>query len=472
MQGYLYIRDITLHMISYTSQFQTKITEFSSISHINLNPGNRWIVLAGLLPWDEMVNTYKKKFSAAMGAGSINPRHIIGAFIIKHKLELSDEETLLTISENPYMQFFLGLEHYQPDMLFSPTLFVEMRKRLGDETFDAFSKTIIRIAHPDIDRQADNKKEVTPKRPKGKLKIDATVADQYITYPNDPGLVNEARIKTEKMVDELFELLRDRVKVKPRTYRKVAHKRYLQEAKKKKKSAVSVRKTIRVLLNCVKRNLDYIDQMVDQLEGSFPFSHKIQLELMVIHALYGQQQAMYDKREHQCDDRIVSITQPHVRPIVRGKQGKGVEFGAKLGLSLMDGFMTKDNLSWDAYNESQDLIKQAEAWKALFGYYPELIQADKIYATNQNRKWCKEKGIRLTASPKGKPRQQSAYQKARSKKEYAERNAIEGRIGNAKQAYSLNEIKARLKATSQTWIAATLFVMNISRMAAIMGATF
>ena len=272
-------------------------------------------------------------------------------------------------------------------------------------------------------------------------------------------MVNDARVKTERMVDDLFELLRDRIKVKPRTYRKVAHKRYLQEAKKKKKSEVSVRKALRVLLNCVKRNMGYIDQMLDQIEGPFPFAHRRLLELMVIHTLYDQQQGMYDKRAHQCDDRIVSISQPHVRPIVRGKQGKSVEFGAKLGLSVMDGFMTKDTLSWEAYNE-------------LFGHYPELIQADKIYATNHNRTWCKENGVRLTASPKGKPVPQSAYQKAKSKKEYAERNAVEGRIGNAKQAYSLNEIKAKLKSTSQTWIAATLFVLNLSRAANLMGWTF
>ncbi|MCP4458803.1 MAG: transposase [Cytophagales bacterium] len=105
----------------------------------------------------------------------------------------------------------------------------------------------------------------------------------------------------------------------------------------------------------------------------------------------------------------------------------------------MDGFMTKDTLSWEAYNESEDLIKQAEAYKVLFGHFPELIQADKIYATNHNRSWCKENRIRLPTTPKGRAIPKSAYQKAKSKREYAERNAVEGRIGNAKQAYSLNQ---------------------------------
>ena len=146
-----------------------------------------------------------------MGANSINPRHIIGAFIVKHKLGLTDEETLLTIRENPYMQFFSGLDHYQPDMLFSPSLFVEMRKRSGDQTFDEFSVAIMSIAHPSITQK---KGEVGTKelKPRGKLKIDATVADHYITCPNDPGLVNDARLKTERMIDDLFELLRDQLK--------------------------------------------------------------------------------------------------------------------------------------------------------------------------------------------------------------------------------------------------------------------
>ncbi len=181
---------------------------------------------------------------------------------------------------------------------------------------------------------------------------------------------------------------------------------------------------------------------------------------------------MYTQRTHQCDDLIVSISQPHVRPAVRGKQGRSVEFGAKLGLTVMDGFMRKETLIREAYNKSGDLVNQTEAYKVLFGYYPELIQADKVYATNHNRKWCKKNGIRITASPKGKPVPQSAYQKAKSRKKYTERNAVEGRIGNAKQAYSLNQIKARLKSTSQTWIAATLFVLKLSGAAALTGWTF
>jgi len=128
-------------------------------------------------------------------------------------------------------------------------------------------------------------------------------------------------------------------------------------------------------------------------------------EFWVIQTLNEQQRKMYQEKINRCDNRIVSISQPHVRPIVRGKQGKKVEFGSKLGLSLANGFVKGDTLSWDAYNESVDLKIQAEAYRTLYGYYPELILADKIYATNENRTWCKDNHIRLSATPKGPAKQ-------------------------------------------------------------------
>jgi IS5 family transposase len=109
MQAYLVYLIISLHMIQYTSQYQTKIDDFSSLHQLKLNPNNRWIQLSFILPWDNLVKIYSKKFNQSSGAKAISPRIIIGALIIKHKLNLSDEETLQTISENPYMQFFLGL---------------------------------------------------------------------------------------------------------------------------------------------------------------------------------------------------------------------------------------------------------------------------------------------------------------------------------------------------------------------------
>ena len=109
---------------------------------------------------------------------------------------------------------------------------------------------------------------------------------------------------------------------------------------------------------------------------------------------------MYEHRCHQIDARIVSITQPHVRPIVRGKAGRAVEFGAKLSASCAYGCVFLDHLGWDNFNESGDLVSQVEQFKRRFGHYPESVHVDQIYRTRANRAWCRERGIRISG-PQG-----------------------------------------------------------------------
>ncbi len=457
-------------MVHYISQYQQSFEEFNRLNHLKLNHENRWIQLGAHLPWDNLVKIFSLKFNVTQGAKSINPRIIIGSFIIKHKLNLSDEETLEIISENPYMQFFLGLRDFFSERLFSPTLFVEMRKRLGKDTFDKFTDELIKITNA-----KDIKQEGEEMPNKGKLKLDATVADQYISYPNDLGLVNEARIKLDTIIDILYEPLRTELVVKPRTYRLTAQKRYLIEAKKRQKNKVSVRKALRILLNCVSRNMRSIDMMLDVLEQKgikFKLPTKYYKHIWIISTFYNQQKMMYDNKINRCDDRIINLSQPHIRPIVRGKQGKKVEFGSKLGVSLANGYAKADTMNWNAYNESSDLPMQAQAYKTLYGYYPELIQVDKIYGTNANRTWCKDRNIRLTVATKGKQKELTKYQKRKRKKEYAERNQVEGKFGQSKQGYNLNEIKAKLKSTSETWVGAIFFVVNCVKFAQFNNFTF
>lgn len=326
---------------------------------------------------------------------------------------MTDEDTIEIIRENPYLHFFLGFDNFNPDKIFSPSLFVEIRKNIGKAEFQKLTELLIKVTHSP---------ENTAITHKGELKIDATVADQDIRYPSDLSLLNEARQKTKKIIDLLFDKYRDLFKVKPRTYRKKADEVYLNEAKKKKKNTKELQKALRILLNCVERNLGHINKMLDKT--THKLEYKYLRQLWIIKQLYDQQWEMFIEKKNSCKDRIVSITQPHIRPIVRGKQGAMVEFGSKLGLSLFKGYLSADTLSWDAYNEGEDLIKQAENYKKILGYYPEIIMADKIYWTNKNRKWCTENKIRLTATPKVRTVEKTDYQKRKEKKEFAKRNHI------------------------------------------------
>ena len=102
--------------------------------------------------------------------------------------------------------------------------------------------------------------------------------------------------------------------------------------------------------------------------------------LQVIDKVYGQQKYMYENKVHSVPDRIVSISQPYIRPIVRGKTAAPVEFGAKLDLSLDEKGMARiDRMAFDAYNESDVLISAVERYRARTGHYLERVLADQIY---------------------------------------------------------------------------------------------
>jgi transposase, IS5 family len=180
---------------------------------------------------------------------------------------------------------------------------------------------------------------------------------------------------------------------------------------------------------------------------------------------------MYEKRTHRVEDRIVSISQPHVRPIVRGKAGSKVEFGAKLSLShVKDGYVLLDKLSWDAYNESVDLIAHIETYKNRFDYYPASVHADEIYRTRANRSYCKDKGIRLSGKALGRPKKQTAHNQAQLKAERKQnyqdeldRIPIEGKFGNAKRKGTLARIMAKLPHTSVSVIHIGLIILNLDK---------
>ena len=399
------------------------------------------------------------------GRPGISPRTVLGALIIKHKENLSDEKTIQAIQENIYMQFFVGLTGFQTDKIFDSSLFVTIRKRIGKAEFDLLNAQLIKS----LSQKNDPKKSVTENSPKnkGKLQADATVADQYITFPTDAKLLNSSRKKLDKMIEKLYYYHAKKM-VKPRTYKRILDTLFLNYSKKKNKGKSAHRKMKRKLLESVNRNINFVKSMLLDLNilemgKDYPLSKSDLALFEVIQKVYLQQKQMYDDKTNSCNERIVSIYQPHVRPILRGKQNARVEFGSKLGVSLDNGFALLNHLSWTAYHEGKDLIPQVEQYFEIHGYYPDLVQVDKAYSTRENRNWLKERNIRITAPALGrKPKQKiTQYQKAKRKKEAAERNHIEAKFGQGKNGYNLNKIRAKLKITSESWVSCIFFVMNL-----------
>ena len=303
----------------------------------------------------------------------------------------------------------------------------------------------------------------------GRLILDATVVDQAIRYPTDLSLLNEAREFSEQIIDCLYG--QTTLTKKPRTYRVKARRQYLAVAKRRRAGARVIRKAIKQQLQYLGRNLGHIEQLLTHFsEGaSLPLPNWLLRRFWVIPHLYAQQLQMHETKIHRCDDRIVSISQPWVRPIVRGKQHKSTEFGAKINVSLdADGLARIDRHSWDAFHEGKDLPEQVQSYYERYGHYPEVVIADNIYGTRSNRAYLKEKGIRFAGKPLGRAPKESAENveqrkadKKQREKEYRQRIPIEGKFGQGKGAYRMSYIRAKRSDTSISWVNGIFFVMNL-----------
>lgn len=446
----------------YISQNQLVIEGFETPFSQSLDPNNRWVEMAGKIPWDDLASLYLKKHGPKYtGRPSLNPRIIIGALIIKHLCNLDDRETISQITENIYMQYFLGYTGFSSCPPFDPSLFVEIRKRLGDDLLAEMNLRILRIAKPDEGQSSsstgkeDNPGAGNSTTHKGELLMDASVSPQDIAYPTDLNLLNDARQIAEKIID----LLHAPGEKKPRTYRQKARRDYLKVAQNRNPSRKTVRKAIGKQLRYLQRDIAHIHDMLDRFTV-FPLPRKEQNQFWVVQTLYDQQWEMFSQGKHSVEDRIVSIHQPHVRPMVRGKARAKVEFGSKLHLSLVDGFAFLDTIQWDAFNEGTHLKEYVENYKRRFGFYPEKVLADKIYCTRENRRWLKDNHIKLVAKPLGRPSAKAVENHVSP----GERNPIEGKFGQAKNGYGMNRIRARLKQTSQSWIASIILVLNLVKL--------
>ncbi len=434
----------------------------------HLRNDNRWVILADQIPWDQIEDAYGELFCDDNGCPAKSARMALGALLIKERLDVSDRETVEQIKENPYFQYFLGLMEYQDATPFDHSMMTHFRKRFDKDILSDINESIVQGAMEET-AEGNNTHDLDddgnePPSNNGKLIADATCTPADIAYPTDLSLVNEAREKSEEMIDVMHEPFIG-IRKKPRAYRQQARKAYLTVAKQKKPGAKKIRKAIGQQLRYLKRNLGHIDRMAE--EGLLiHLSKRLYRLLLVIKELYRQQRWMYETRTHSIGDRLVSLYQPHVRPIVRGKAKSTVEFGAKVSISLVDGFSFVEKIGWDAYNESCDLIEQIKQYHQRFGCYPESVHVDQIYRTRENRKFCKKHGIRLSGPPLGRPTEDTALlkeQKKLQRQDELDRNAVEGKFGQGKRRFSLGRIMTKLAQTSEVSILISFIVMNLEK---------
>ena len=472
---------------------QIGIEEFFLPFGGKLKKNNRWVKAAEIMPWDYIEEVYLRSMNQETGRGAFSARIAYGAIYVRQQEQLTDEETVIAIAENPYIQYFLGLKEFQEEPLFDASMMVHFRKRFPVEELAKINEYICTGKCPeeeyadDDDPPAGNaqeekksqsgkpnkntskKKQKRQKKNRGKLLMDATVAPADIKYPTDIDLLNKCREHLETAINLLWNELPHNGHKLPYSAKK-ARKSYLALAKCKKWTKVKCRKAISEQLRYIElatAQLEKYALLVPECEKLFPYWLKDRL--LVIPIVYAQQKQMYENETHKCEDRIVSLQQPHVRPINRGKRPNPTEFGQKLHLSVVDGFTYLEKTSWNNFNEGKELIAAAENYKRKFGYYPEAILADRIYQTKENRVFCSANGIRLSGPPLGRRKADMTEEKVQGQiyRDACERNAVEGRNGNAKRRWGLNLIMSKLDETAKTEAALSIIVMNVAHRLAL-----
>jgi hypothetical protein len=353
------------------------------------------------------------------------------------------------------LQHFIGLNQFTNEAPFHASLMVWFRKRLSKKFMEEINDAmVLKAAQPEEEHRDDDDEPHG-----GTLIVDATCVPADIEYPTDTGLLAEAIEKTDEIIDELQKPHKGE-RPRPRTYRQKSRMVFVEFVKRRKPGGKLIRKVKGKQLCFLRRNIGVIHQMLDNGDKLQP---KQLEQLAVLEELYAQQLEMYQNRTTTVPDRIVSISQPHIRPIVRGKAGQKVEFGAKINMSLVNGYVFLDKIDYDSFYEGHLLELSILNYWERFGIWPSVVLADRAYVNRENRAMCKILGIRLMGKPLGRPRKDEPEWDG--KEDIAHRVEIEGKFGTLKTRYGWDRIRTRTPETDDNTIWMAAFTINLVKRA-------
>lgn len=412
-----------------------------------LNLNNRWIKLEGLVPWEELEEIYRKYFSH-LGRPGKDSQLINGLLIVKHTKVLSDEDVVNEFLENPYIQYFCGYDQFVKEGEIESSTLCRMRKRLGKEYFAKFEREILEVLK---DRKIIKSREQM---------VDATVFPANITYPTDTGLIENARQWVVKNIKLIIKITG--IKEKIRTYCRKARATYLKFQKKRKKTMKEVMKAKKQALQYLRRNIFQLKEIIIKVKDiPTELLDKIMRRLEVVEKIYEQQKEMLNNKVNTVKDRIVSFHSPHIRPIKRGKSGKETEFGPKGVLSYVDGYAFLDDISFDAFNETNRLKHSIELHKERFEKKPDTMILDNIYGSRDNREMLRSEGIKSALIPLGRHSKSRKRILKWIKQKQKLRSRMEGIIGNSKNNYGLEKILYKIAGGEEIWVRMGLTTMNL-----------
>jgi len=415
---------------------------------------SRWGRLYDTIPWDEL-----EACLPAITHGPspyFNRKGKFALMLLKHELGVSDEALIEHINTNECLQLFCHMQLGPFQCIRDTGIVSRVRGYLAHHA-DLTQVQMILARHW--------KGEINFHHV---LKMDATCYESYIRYPTDAKLLWKCcQWVYQKQLFPLRKQLHMRLGKEKERF-DAQHKKYVGYAKLKKKTHKKTRKRIKSLLNLLKRGIDTLQALLDtgQLAGELdkPFYQYMR----TIKQVLQQQRYLYQHPGNRVPNRIVSLHKPYVRPIKRGKENKPTEFGPKVHMMQVDGLSFIEHLNFNAFNECKRLKISVVKHKILFEECRQ-VSTDKIYATNENRRFCTQQGIFTNFIPKGPLLKDHSWAKTQKRLKEAlnqDRAArLEGSFGNHKNHYGLNKVKARTQTNEIAWIYFGVFTANAVQIA-------
>ena len=417
---------------SLTLNFQSRQDELSSYWEGFLKTELGKVYLG--IPWDELVSAFGLKVHKVGAKPIFSPRGKIALMILKaYSNGCSDQQLIEQLSGNIHYQLFCGVFIPAEKPLTNGKLVSDIRCSLAARLkVDDIQAVLAAYWKPYL-RQSDG------------VLMDATCYESSVRYPTNQKLLWEAVQWSYAQVCSHCKVLGIR---RPRTKYKKWQARYAAYSRLRRRPASRKRSITGGLL----RLLAKLDRELDSLELQelgLPEAYYTKRE--VIKEVYIQQYGLfYEDKKPQ--GRIVSLAKPYLRPIVRGKETKLVEFGAKVHKFQVDGLNFIEHLDFNAFHEGIRFKKTVRKAKSFFGKI-RYAGADAIYGTNENRNWCRKNHIRTDFRRKGRAGKFEDQRKLLAKTITRERaSRMEGSFGNEKNRYGLHRIRARTQLTEILWI--------------------
>jgi hypothetical protein len=390
--------------------------------------------LYAALPWDELDALEPDKNCGRPSRYSF--RFKVALMFLKHYLNVSDEKLIERLNTDVALQFFCGvyINDFQP--ITDKALLSRIRSGLSVAGLLEHLQMLF----------AKHWEGYIPD--KQVLLMDATCYESHMRYPTDAKLLWES---CDQVFEWLFFSCMSLNIRRPRNRYLLIRRAYMSYARRRRKTHKQTRKIKRKLLLLLSQGLEMLQELLNTHKG-LEWTDRAYSRLKTIKMVYAQQKYMFDHKVNKVQDRIVSLSRPWVRPIVRGKEVKPVEFGQKAHIIMIGGLCFVEHTSFDSYNECKRLKSSFLYHKKLTGDSCKALSADAIYATNANRRFLTDQGVQTGFVNKGRKKDDKDTKALKTVINKERSTHLEGRFGHHKQAYGLGRIKARTEAGEKLWM--------------------